>query len=309
MPQDARTLGQKIREARLERNMTQKEVVGDFITRNMLSKIENDSATPSVKTLEYLAGVLGLSAGYFISDSAVGDEITPAAVVSARRALRENRYADCLTFLEDLDADCGGCMDEVLLLKARAASGLATEYATEGRAEQAAQYVDRALEADAAGLYHSDSFHAELLLQRARCCLETGGDGFEAAMDAFQTAFHALGLEEGARMTTAQYWLLNGELDKARSELEAVPDIAPAARPIRLLMQGRVEMLDGRFQEAVVYLLQAEQLADETGSHRFTAAVYSLLEQCYKELEDFKMAYHYAAKQLQIHGVDTPSVP
>lgn len=46
------TLGQKIKEARLERNMTQKDVVGDYITRNMLSKIENDSATPSVKTLE-----------------------------------------------------------------------------------------------------------------------------------------------------------------------------------------------------------------------------------------------------------------
>ena len=49
------TLGQKIRAARQERGMTQKELVGHYITRNMLSKIENDSATPSVRTLEYLA--------------------------------------------------------------------------------------------------------------------------------------------------------------------------------------------------------------------------------------------------------------
>ena len=49
-------LGEKIKAARLERHMTQKDVVGDYITRNMLSKIENGSATPSVKTLEYLAG-------------------------------------------------------------------------------------------------------------------------------------------------------------------------------------------------------------------------------------------------------------
>ena len=53
-------LGEKIKAARLERHMTQKDVVGDYITRNMLSKIENGSATPSVKTLEYLAGALGL---------------------------------------------------------------------------------------------------------------------------------------------------------------------------------------------------------------------------------------------------------
>ena len=56
------TLGEKIKAARVERHMTQKDVVGDYITRNMLSKIENGSATPSVKTLEYLASALGLPA-------------------------------------------------------------------------------------------------------------------------------------------------------------------------------------------------------------------------------------------------------
>ena len=65
------TLGQKIKAARLERGMTQKELVGDYITRNMLSKIENDSATPSVRTLEYLARALDLPTSYFLSDAAV----------------------------------------------------------------------------------------------------------------------------------------------------------------------------------------------------------------------------------------------
>ena len=58
------TLGQKIKAVRLERGMTQKELAGDTITRNMLSKIENDSATPSVRTLEHLAGALGLPTEY-----------------------------------------------------------------------------------------------------------------------------------------------------------------------------------------------------------------------------------------------------
>ena len=69
------TLGEKIKSARIERHMTQKDVVGDYITRNMLSKIENGSATPSVKTLEYLADALGLPAGYFMSEGS-GDERT-----------------------------------------------------------------------------------------------------------------------------------------------------------------------------------------------------------------------------------------
>ena len=52
------TLGKRIKEARLAKKMTQSEVVGNFITRNMLSQIESGSATPSVKTLEYLCKVL-----------------------------------------------------------------------------------------------------------------------------------------------------------------------------------------------------------------------------------------------------------
>ena len=49
------SLGKKIRQLRIERKITQQELVGDFITRNMLSQIENDLATPSIKTLQYIA--------------------------------------------------------------------------------------------------------------------------------------------------------------------------------------------------------------------------------------------------------------
>ena len=110
-------LGEKIKAARLERHMTQKDVVGDYITRNMLSKIENGSATPSVKTLEYLAGVLGLPAGYFMNDSN-GDELTPGSVASARNHFRDGEYEGCVQVLEGLDME-GGYKDEAMLLLAR----------------------------------------------------------------------------------------------------------------------------------------------------------------------------------------------
>ncbi len=54
-------LGQRIKEARIQKQMTQKDLVGDYITRNMLSKIENNNAFPSIKTLEYIATQLELS--------------------------------------------------------------------------------------------------------------------------------------------------------------------------------------------------------------------------------------------------------
>ena len=44
---DKNTLGKRIKEARLAKKMTQSEVVGDFITRNMIFMLERGSATRS----------------------------------------------------------------------------------------------------------------------------------------------------------------------------------------------------------------------------------------------------------------------
>ena len=57
------TLGEKLRRTRQERGLTQKQLAGERITRNMLSQIENDLAQPSMRTLEYLADALGVEAG------------------------------------------------------------------------------------------------------------------------------------------------------------------------------------------------------------------------------------------------------
>ena len=41
-------VGEKIRKLRLEKMMTQSELSGDQVTRNMLSLIEKDKAVPSL---------------------------------------------------------------------------------------------------------------------------------------------------------------------------------------------------------------------------------------------------------------------
>ena len=61
-------IGQKIRFLRSSKMMTQSELAGTEITRNMLSRIENGSALPSLPTLLYLAEKLGVPAGYLLAD-------------------------------------------------------------------------------------------------------------------------------------------------------------------------------------------------------------------------------------------------
>ena len=64
------TLGEKIRTARLEAGLSQRQLCGEEITRNMLSLIENGSAMPSMKTLGYLAGRLDKPLGWFLDETA-----------------------------------------------------------------------------------------------------------------------------------------------------------------------------------------------------------------------------------------------
>ena len=50
-------LGEKLKKVRLEAGLSQRQVCGERITRNMLSQIENGSARPSMDTLRYLEGL------------------------------------------------------------------------------------------------------------------------------------------------------------------------------------------------------------------------------------------------------------
>ena len=59
-------LGDKLRQARLDAGLTQRQLCGDRITRNMLSQIENGLARPSMQTLRYLAGQLKKPVSYFL---------------------------------------------------------------------------------------------------------------------------------------------------------------------------------------------------------------------------------------------------
>ena len=59
-------MGELLRQARLEAGLTQRELCGERITRNMLSQIENGAARPSMATLQYLADALGKPVSYFL---------------------------------------------------------------------------------------------------------------------------------------------------------------------------------------------------------------------------------------------------
>ncbi len=63
-----RSLGERIKQLRKALKLTQSDVSGNEMTKSMLSQIENDLATPSMKNLQYLAAKLGKPVAYFLEN-------------------------------------------------------------------------------------------------------------------------------------------------------------------------------------------------------------------------------------------------
>ncbi|PKM51371.1 MAG: hypothetical protein CVV02_07130 [Firmicutes bacterium HGW-Firmicutes-7] len=91
------TLGHKVKEARIAKQMTQKELAGDFITRNMLSQIENDNAAPSIKTIEYIASILDKPISYFM-DSEQSDQ--GSIIEELLTIYEDHNYNECIIKIE-----------------------------------------------------------------------------------------------------------------------------------------------------------------------------------------------------------------
>ena len=113
-----RLLGQKIRELRIKEGITQKELAGDKITRNMLSLIENGSASPSVRTLLYIADKLETPAGYFFSSNSEDESrfLKLTVIENIKEKFRQKKYRECQTICSELPSDAVD--DEISLILA-----------------------------------------------------------------------------------------------------------------------------------------------------------------------------------------------
>ncbi len=175
---DPKLLGQRIKEARLAKKMTQTEVVGSFITRNMLSQIESGSAVPSVKTLTYLAQVLELPPSVLLpdtaEDSAEGSSLGQASSTpvipedaSVFYRAKEAYLAGDDTSAYDLLASIetsSTLFDEAQALFARVALRLATDRYNSENFLETLDLSKTAATAAAKGLYASAELKSQALL-------------------------------------------------------------------------------------------------------------------------------------------------
>lgn len=172
---DPKLLGQRIKEARLAKKMTQTEVVGSFITRNMLSQIESGNAVPSVKTLTYLAQVLELPPSVLLPEAAEGTDpdreqntVTPvpaeaAALYRAKEAYLAEDDTKAYELLFSVE-ETSPLFDEAQALLARVALRMATARCDAENFSEALDLSKTAATAAAKGLYASPEIKSQALL-------------------------------------------------------------------------------------------------------------------------------------------------
>ena len=260
-------MGQRLKQARLEAGLSQRQLCGDVITRNMLSQIENGAARPSMDTLTYLAGRLGKSVSYFLEEDTVTSPNQPlmerAGVLWEKRELGE--LWQCLSGYQAPDAVFDR---EYYLLKALAALALAEQTAEEGRVPYGLRLLEEAEEAGARTPYYTPALEEQRLLLLARL-------NPEEAVEMAPLDQHLL--------FRARQALKQGNTQWALRQLDACED---TTSPEYLLLRGEVFFAVGDYPQAAQCYRGAEKA--------FPDRVIRQLEQCYLAMEDYKMAYHYA---------------
>ena len=259
-------LGQLLKQTRLEAGLSQRQLCGDQITRNMLSQIENGVATPSTKTLRYLAGRLGKPISYFLGENAVSP--SQDAVRQARAAWMQHDYAAALELLAPISPD-DPFAAEAFLLKALC-------YLAQARIAQEHQqfpYARTLLEKAADAGSHTPLYTPET--ERARLLVLSQIDPESCA-----ELLHTLADDE--LLLRAHIAMTDYELDRCTALLDSCQDKTSA---------------DWNLLRGDVYFAQGDYAMARAHYQKDEARRLYRLEQCCEKLGDYQMAYHYACKQ------------
>lgn len=254
------TLGEKLRQARTDAGLSQRQLCGEEITRNMLSQIESGKARPSMTTLQYLAAQLDKPLSYFLED---GDQSpSDTALEKARQAFIFGQYRQALDLLET----CRQVTQEAAYLEYLCLLELGTAACRKGKHPYAQQLLEKAGTIET--IYKTPATERE----RQLLLLEAGAAG-------------PIPADDRPLLLQAEKALAAGDASTAIRYLDACDD-----RGSRwCLLRGKAALLAGEPKTALDLLQQAE------ADHPKQAI--PLLEQCCKELEDYKQAYYYACLQ------------
>ena len=251
-------LGERIRAARLEAGLSQRQLCGDTITRNMLSQIENGSARPSMDTLSVLAQRLGKTVSYFLEEQAITSP-NQRCMEQARLAWQRQDPAGTVSALEDFRDPDDTFYHEKQLLLFLGYVGMARQVLAEGRQPYGVTLLQKAQALT--GDYITPPLRRELLL-----LLAEAGEPVTLPPEDDALLLHARQTQSPQRV------------------LELLGAVEDKSTPLWNRLQGLALFALGQYNAALACLEKADP----------DRLVLSRLEDCCRVLGDYKRAYEYA---------------
>ena len=264
-------LGEKLRQARLEKGLSQRQLCGEELTRNMLSQIENGSARPSMDTLQLFARRLGKPVSWFLEEAAA--ELPNRQVMEQLRQAFVSREYDRIGAILESYKEPDEIFDgERYLLEALSLTEQAKEIGAE-KPIYGRKLLDRAWEAGEKTPYFTEPYRREWLLTAA------------LVREDAQALAAQLPVDDRELILRAKAAMAEKDWNRCGRLLEAAENRNAAWQ----LLRGEAALAQGNYALAAEHYRQAETA--------FPGECAKALEICYRELEDYKLAYYYACKQ------------
>ncbi len=261
-------LGQKLKAARLELNLSQRQLCEGIVTRNMLSQIENGAAQPSMDTLRQFAARLQKSVSYFLEDEAVTSP-NQNIMESARNHFKSAEFSAVFGDLEDYRSPDPIFDAEYHLLLALSRMEQARLAIGENRLPYAENLLEQAAQSGKNTPYYTPALERERLMLLGQT-----------------TAAVSLPADDRELLLRAEQALRQRDFRRCLQLLDAAEN---QDTPKWHLLRGEGCFAAGDYEPAAIHLSLAEE--------SYPNQTIPKLEICYRELKIYEKAYEYACKQ------------
>lgn len=272
-------LGEKIRSARQSRCITQSQLAGDRLTRNMISRIETGTANPSLDTIKYLAKNLSLPVSYLLSeddDLLFYEKKEKISVIYSAYTTKD--YSYCIEKIDSLS----GIDDELAYILTVSLFERGKKNVIRGALRSAVEDFDRAEKT--AQLTVLSTVHITSVMKMYRSI----ASNIQAPLLEFDDAEYIDGLYGTFDYDMYRYLIQDYDYEFRDDG-------------IRLHAIAKKLIRERRYSDAVSKLLEASEISASKGYNSFVVfGIYADLEQCYKQLFDFENAYRYATKRMSM---------
>ncbi len=272
-------LGEKIKNLRISKKITQSTLAGDKITRNMLSQIENEKAMPSLETLTYIAKELDMPISYFFSDDDDTFFFEKKTIIDdIHSAFKSRAYKHCISLIERLSKKD----DELCFILTASHFELGKQSFFRGAFLSAKENFDAAKEYSKQTVFNTD--HITVIIPMYLAIIKN----LQAPLLEFDISEYQRGLYETFDYEFFKYLTLDYDY-QYKNEI------------FKKHLDAKTLMKERNYRDALKLL---ESIADANIEKSYNAFsvfnVYSDIENCYKQLYDFENAYRYASKKLSL---------